>query len=234
MPIRCWIQKDTPYVALTGELCGVFCEHLWGNHTGTALYIFHSRSLAAYFIMYLAGGWKPPLKVIKLRLGLYLTIVVLNLFKETSKYIRFAFSIIAQAHTGNGDEEGPHQSSQCEAGMAQEVEFFITEGKDQFSLYCRWHDCLFPGDARSQGIRSDMVFIYSSRNIPVSLLEWLWLDVLFCFQVYFMCNCILYHNSLLQWHKHYLSIFIIDTNESGQMWKFFVFCTVALCSPTNF
>ena len=33
-------QKDTPYLALTGELWGVICEYLWENwqHYGTALY----------------------------------------------------------------------------------------------------------------------------------------------------------------------------------------------------
>ena len=33
--------KDTPYLALTGELWGVFCEYLWENwprYNGTALY----------------------------------------------------------------------------------------------------------------------------------------------------------------------------------------------------
>ena len=33
--------KDTPYLALTGELWGVFCEYLWGYwpyYNGTALY----------------------------------------------------------------------------------------------------------------------------------------------------------------------------------------------------
>ena len=32
--------KDTPYLALTGELWGVFCEYLWENlpqYNGTAL-----------------------------------------------------------------------------------------------------------------------------------------------------------------------------------------------------
>ena len=34
--------KDTPYLALTGELWGVFCEYLWENqprYNGTPLYI---------------------------------------------------------------------------------------------------------------------------------------------------------------------------------------------------
>ena len=34
--------KDTPYLALTGELWGVFCEYLWENqlcYNGTALYL---------------------------------------------------------------------------------------------------------------------------------------------------------------------------------------------------
>ena len=38
--------KDTPYLALTGELWGVFCEYLWENqprYNGTALYIISSR-----------------------------------------------------------------------------------------------------------------------------------------------------------------------------------------------
>ena len=33
--------KDTPYLALTGELWGVFCECLWENlphYNGTAIY----------------------------------------------------------------------------------------------------------------------------------------------------------------------------------------------------
>ena len=40
IPMRSWIQKDTPYLALTGELCGVFCECLWENgprYNGTTL-----------------------------------------------------------------------------------------------------------------------------------------------------------------------------------------------------
>ena len=35
--------KDTPYLALTGELSGVFCEYSWENwprYKGTALYIY--------------------------------------------------------------------------------------------------------------------------------------------------------------------------------------------------
>ena len=34
--------KDTPYLALTGELWGVFCEYLWENqprYNGPALYL---------------------------------------------------------------------------------------------------------------------------------------------------------------------------------------------------
>ena len=34
--------KDTPYLAVTGVLWGVFCEYLWENwqrYNGTALYI---------------------------------------------------------------------------------------------------------------------------------------------------------------------------------------------------
>ena len=34
--------KDAPYVALMGELWGVFCEYLWENwprYNGTALYM---------------------------------------------------------------------------------------------------------------------------------------------------------------------------------------------------
>ena len=37
------LTKDTPYLALTGELWGVFCEYLWENllcYNGTALYLF--------------------------------------------------------------------------------------------------------------------------------------------------------------------------------------------------
>ena len=41
--------KDTPYLARTGELWGVFCEYLWENqprYNGTALYI----GMAWYFV----------------------------------------------------------------------------------------------------------------------------------------------------------------------------------------
>ena len=34
--------KDTPYLALAGELCGVFWDNLWSNqprYNGTALYL---------------------------------------------------------------------------------------------------------------------------------------------------------------------------------------------------
>ena len=51
--------KDTPYLALTGELWGVFCEYLWENqprYNGTALYfprgyleLFHSNRYLVYF-----------------------------------------------------------------------------------------------------------------------------------------------------------------------------------------
>ena len=40
--IRRWIHKDTPYLALTGEIWGVFCGYLWENwprYNGTALYL---------------------------------------------------------------------------------------------------------------------------------------------------------------------------------------------------
>ena len=43
---RRWTHKDTPYLALTGELRGVFCEYLWENwprYNSTALY-FRSKS----------------------------------------------------------------------------------------------------------------------------------------------------------------------------------------------
>ena len=36
------LTKDTPYLALMGELCGVFCEKLgenWPRYNGTALYL---------------------------------------------------------------------------------------------------------------------------------------------------------------------------------------------------
>ena len=42
--IRCYIKKDTPYLALTGELWGVFCEDFgenWPRYNGTALYVGH-------------------------------------------------------------------------------------------------------------------------------------------------------------------------------------------------
>ena len=45
--------KDTPYLALTGELWGVFCENFgknWPRYNGTALHI-----VAIYII---AGHWK--------------------------------------------------------------------------------------------------------------------------------------------------------------------------------
>ena len=38
--------KDTPYLALAGELWGVFCEYLWQNwprYNGTALYLHSSN-----------------------------------------------------------------------------------------------------------------------------------------------------------------------------------------------
>ena len=41
--VRCWIQKDTSYLALTGELWGVFCKYFgenWPRYNGTALYMF--------------------------------------------------------------------------------------------------------------------------------------------------------------------------------------------------
>ena len=30
--------KDTPYITPTGELWDVFCEYIWENYNGTALY----------------------------------------------------------------------------------------------------------------------------------------------------------------------------------------------------
>ena len=44
--ITCWMHKDTPYLALTGELWGVFCEYLrenWPRYNGTALYLVSHR-----------------------------------------------------------------------------------------------------------------------------------------------------------------------------------------------
>ena len=40
--IRCWIQERHPYLALTGELWGIFCEYLrenWPHYSGTTLYL---------------------------------------------------------------------------------------------------------------------------------------------------------------------------------------------------
>ena len=40
--------KDIPYLALTGELWGIFCEYLWENlprYNGTALYVKFVRDL---------------------------------------------------------------------------------------------------------------------------------------------------------------------------------------------
>ena len=40
--IRCWIHIRHPYISLTSELWGVFCEYLWENwqrYNGTALYL---------------------------------------------------------------------------------------------------------------------------------------------------------------------------------------------------
>ena len=42
MSIRWWIHRWPPYLALTGELWGVFCEYLWENwlrYNVTALYV---------------------------------------------------------------------------------------------------------------------------------------------------------------------------------------------------
>ena len=39
--VRCWTTKDTPYLALTGELWCVFCKYLWENwllYNDTALH----------------------------------------------------------------------------------------------------------------------------------------------------------------------------------------------------
>ena len=45
--------KDTPYLALTGELWGVFCEYLWENwprYNGNTLYmVLLTVSLEAWF-----------------------------------------------------------------------------------------------------------------------------------------------------------------------------------------
>ena len=48
--IRRWIHKIHPYLALTGELCAVFCEYLWEDwprYNGTALYMEYARHMAA-------------------------------------------------------------------------------------------------------------------------------------------------------------------------------------------
>ena len=45
-----WSTKGTPYLALTGELWGVFCEYLWENvprYNGTALY-FQTLGIKAH------------------------------------------------------------------------------------------------------------------------------------------------------------------------------------------
>ena len=47
--------KDTPYLALTGELWGVFCEYLWENqprYNGTALYLDANQPKYSYLIKF--------------------------------------------------------------------------------------------------------------------------------------------------------------------------------------
>ena len=43
--------EDIPYLALTGELWGVFCEHLgenWPHYNGTALYVLTGGVFPAF------------------------------------------------------------------------------------------------------------------------------------------------------------------------------------------
>ena len=50
--------KDTPYLALTGDLWGVFCEYLWENqprYNGTALYISPRTKLSKLYSSSLVG-----------------------------------------------------------------------------------------------------------------------------------------------------------------------------------
>ena len=61
----CWIHINTPYLALTGELWGVFCEYLWENlprYNGTALY--YDRSYSKDFRFPWVNSWSP--KYVKL------------------------------------------------------------------------------------------------------------------------------------------------------------------------
>ena len=60
--IRCWIHKDTPYLALTGELWGIFCEYLWENwprFNSTAPYLhFISFPYAERTVSWELSSWK--------------------------------------------------------------------------------------------------------------------------------------------------------------------------------
>ena len=54
--IRCWVHKNIPYLTLTGELWGVFCEYLWENwqhHNRTILYQFSARLC---YLQYIGNG----------------------------------------------------------------------------------------------------------------------------------------------------------------------------------
>ena len=61
--IRYWIHKGTPYLALTGELWGVFCKYLWEKwprYNGTALHLsFHGSVFYRYGISYCQSAWSP-------------------------------------------------------------------------------------------------------------------------------------------------------------------------------
>ena len=50
--------KDTPYLALTGELWGVFWEYVWENwqrYNGTALYMHFYVAMQAFHRKYIDG-----------------------------------------------------------------------------------------------------------------------------------------------------------------------------------
>ena len=59
--------KDTPYLALTGELWGVFCEYLWENqprYNGTALYVNDACGIySAYFLKELELDWCASIRI---------------------------------------------------------------------------------------------------------------------------------------------------------------------------
>ena len=53
--------KDTPYLALAGELWGVFCEYLgekWPRYNGTALYMCQWIASVLKGVMPVLPGWR--------------------------------------------------------------------------------------------------------------------------------------------------------------------------------